>query len=243
MADAAAAAGLEVGHRFRASGWVVHDEAWAQAYLTPFRPSRVFVWDERLLPLQFQGSANTEFPPLGMRVEVDGVWGGKAFLVSRCAADDVVDPVESAYRELARRVADAYSGGDPENAEFEAFVATLADCPSVLAATYVSTTEHGRVCALTSREPARVEALLARGPAGPSVVLQSRWDATQLDEARALVESLQPEQVLTVGEGTTGRGEPYVHALTTQLPSGFVSERDRLPAGIVDVQVWIQRAS
>lgn len=110
----------------------------------------------------------------------------------------------------------------------------------MLATTHVALAEHGRVCVLSSPEPERVEALVAQGPAGPVVVFPSRWNKAQLEDARALVDSVPADQVLRIGEGTTDRGERYAHALVTQLPDGFASARARLPEGIVDVRPWIE---
>ncbi|MBF4457958.1 hypothetical protein [Pseudoclavibacter sp. VKM Ac-2867] len=243
MADMSAYAGLATGGRFRARGWLVFDPARAASYLTPFRPSKVFVWDDRFLPLRLDEVAKTELAFLEGCVEVEGFWDGEALLVSRWDEDAAVDPAVASLRVLAQRVREAFVHTHEEHPDFEAFAATLGKHPSVLAMTHIALAEYGRVYVLSSPEPERVEALVAQGPAGPVVVFPSRWNEAQLEDARALVDSVPADQVLKIGEATTDRGERYAHALVTQLPDGFEAARDLLPEGIVDVRPWIEHVS
>ncbi len=243
MADMSAYAGLATGGRFRARGWLVVDPARAASYLTPFRPSKVFVWDERLLPLRLDEAARVGLSLFEGSVEVEGSWDGEVLLVSRWDEDAAVDPAVASLRVLAQRVRQAFVHTHAEHPDFEEFAATLGRHPSVLAMTHIALADHGRVYVLSSPEPERVEALVAKGPAGPVIVFPSRWDEAQLEDARALVDSVPDDQVLKIGEGTTDRGERYAHALVTQLPDGFASARALLPEGIVDVRPWIESVS
>ncbi|WP_454166998.1 hypothetical protein [Microbacterium lacticum] len=227
---------LDDGTSLTAAGWIGPGASDDEQFLSPFRSGADnWVADSRLLPI------DRKAPTLG-RVVVHGVWAGERVKVDRITPD-LSEPravMESrALRRLAERSYPQAEGHPWPTADFDRWVTTsLVGHPDALKVTHVSN-GRSRVTVISTPAIRTLEKVIQEGPAGPVVLVHSRWDRATLRLAEASVEDLPEEEILEVGESVTSSGEISVHAMVVRHRPSHTALMSRYPDGLLSIAPWI----